>query len=236
MVRKRSLLSANFVKVSYLLILLVVIPSAYAHEEEIHKTAAESFFHQLNTTTVITLSIVFILASTIILVTHRGTLDENGKRLLFGVIALAAIAATGYLIGNTVYLTLTSWSNGIIHWHADFEIWICGEKVVLPDPTGIANRVGTEAVHHHGDYRIHLEGVMKEMEDATLGRFFDDIDVTFSNEMIMNRNSGDYCPDGKKGMVKMFVNNELYSGNYRDYVIAPYADVPPGDFIKIVFE
>ena len=236
MVRKKSLLSANFVKALYLLILLVSMPSAYAHEEEIHTTAPEGFFHQFSMTTVIALSVVVILACVIMLLTYRNTLNANQKKLIFGVIALAAIATTGYLTGNTVYLTLTSWSNGIIHWHADFEIQICGEKFALPDPTGITNRVGTEAVHHHGDYRIHLEGVMKEREDATLGKFFDAINVTFSNERITNMDNGDYCPDGKKGTVKMFVNGELYSGDYRDYVISPYSNVPPGDFIKIVFE
>ena len=235
MARKGSLLSVNFVKALYLVALLVSMPSAYAHEEEMHKTATEGFFHQFSATTVISLSVVAIIACVIMLLAYRNTLNANQKKLIFGIIALAAIATTGYLTGNTVYLTLTSWSNGIIHWHADFEIHICGEKFVLPNPTGIANRVGTETVHHHGDYRIHLEGVMKEREDAALGKFFDAINVTFSNERIMSMDNGDYCPDGKKGAVKMFVNGELYSGDYRDYVIAPYADVPPGDFIKIVF-
>lgn len=225
---------ASFVSILGLVLLFSTV--AYAHEEEIHKSATESFFHQFNYTTVIALSIVAILACTIMLLTYKESLVENQKRIIFVIITVTAIISTGYLVGNTIYMSLTSWSKGLIHWHADFEIWICGQKVVLPEPTGVANRVGTEEIHHHGDYRIHLEGVMKEREDATLGNFFDAINVPFSNEKILNMNNGDYCPDGKKGNMKMFVNDELYTGNYRDYVIAPYSQVPPGDFIKIVFE
>jgi len=227
---------ASFVSILGIVLLSLLSSVTYAHEEEIHETVTESFFHQFNYTTVIALSIVTIVSCTIMLLTYKDSLIENQKRIIFGIIVLAAIVSTGYLVGNTVYMSLTSWSKGLVHWHADFEILICGQKVVLPEPTGIANRVGTEEIHHHGDYRIHLEGVMKEREDATLGNFFDAIDVHFSNEKILNMDNGDYCPDGKKGTVKMFVNNQLYTGDYRDYVIAPYSQVPPGDFIKIVFE
>lgn len=232
----RILLSDFMRFLTWIAIFLVLSPSVLAHEEEIHETATENFFHQFNITTVIALAIVALLACTIMLLTYKDSLDENQKIIIFGIIAVVALSSTGYLIGNTVYLTLTSWSKGLIHWHADFEIWICDEKAVLPDPTGLANRVGTEEIHHHGDYRIHLEGVMKEREDATLGNFFDAIDVPFSNGRVMNMDNGDYCPDGKKGSVKMFINEKLYEGNYRDYVISPYSQVPPGDVIKIVFE
>ncbi len=236
MAKKRDLMFVSSARIIGIVLLSLFVSVGYAHEEEIHKTRAESVFHQFNTTTVIALTIVAILACTIMLLTYNEGLDENQKKIIFGIIVIAAVVSTGYLVGNTVYMSLTSWSKGLIHWHADFEIWICGEKIVLPDPTGIANRVGTAEVHHHGDYRIHLEGVVKEREDATLGHFFDAIGVAFSNEKILNIDNGNYCPDGKKGNVKMFVNGKLYEGNYRDYVIAPYSQVPPGDFIKIVFE
>jgi len=225
---------ASFVRI-FLGIILVLGQFAYAHEEEIHQTATESFFHQFNATTVIALSMVGILACTIMLLTYKDSLIENQKQIIFGIIVALAIASTGYLVGNTVYMSVTSWSKGLVHWHADFEIWICGNKVVLPEATGLANRVGTAEVHHHGDYRIHLEGVMKEREDATLGNFFDAVDVPFSNERIINMDNGNYCPDGKKGNVKMFINGKLHEGDYRGYVISPYSQVPPGDFIRIVF-
>lgn len=212
------------------------MPATFAHTGELHETASESLTHQFSSTTVLALTVVVILASTTMLLTYKDSLKESQKRIIFGIIVVSAVVSTGYLVGNTVYMSLTSWSKGLVHWHADFEIWICGQKVVLPEPTGLANRIGTEEIHHHGDYRIHLEGVMKEREDATLGNFFDAIDVPFSNEKILNVGNGDYCPDGKKGSVEMSVNDKLYTGNYRDYIISPYSQVPPGDFIKIVFE
>lgn len=213
-----------------------IIPFVYGHEGELHETAAENVFHQFNTTTVIVLSAVAILACTIMLLSYKDSLIESQKKIIFGIIVFTAIGSTGYLIGNTIYLNVVSWSNGLIHWHADFEIWLCGQKVVLPEPTGLTNRIGTATVHHHGDYRIHLEGVIKDREEATLGHFFDVINVPFSNERILNMENGDYCPDGRRGSVKMFINGELYEGDYSDYVIAPFVDVPPGDLIKIVFE
>jgi hypothetical protein len=33
----------------------------------------------------------------------------------------------------------------------------------------------------------------------------------------------------------MFINGKLHEGDYRGYVISPYSQVPPGDFIRIVF-
>lgn len=236
MAKRKNQLFVNSVRLFILLSLAVSIPFAYAHEEEIHETAAENFFHQFNTTTVLALSVVAILSGTIMIITYRDRLDENQKKILFGIIVAGAILSTGYLVGSTVYTAMTSWSKGLVHWHADFEIWICGEKVVLSGPTGITNRIGTPTLHHHGDYRIHIEGIIKEREEATLGHFFDVINVPFGNNRILNMKNGDFCPDGKQGRVKMFVNDELYEGDYRNYIISPYSDVPPGDFIKIVFE
>lgn len=237
MVKRKNQLYANSVRYILLLILVTsVLQVAYGHKEEIHEATTESFFHQYNPKTVIFLSSIAILSTSIMTIANKDRLNENQKKIFFGIIAVVAILSTGYLVSSSIYMSLTSWSKGLIHWHADFEIWICGEKVKLGDPKGLASRVGTEEVHHHGDYRIHLEGVINEREEATLGHFFDAIGVDFSNERIMNMENGNYCPDGKRGDAKMFVNGELYTGNYRDYIIAPYSNVPPGDLIKIVFE
>jgi hypothetical protein len=227
---------ANSARIVFGLIVLSLLAQvAFSHEGEVHKTTTENFFHQVDTTTVIALSIVVILACASVLLNYGNILSESYKKGVFITIAIFAVLSTGYLVGNTIYMAVTSWSVGLIHWHADFEIWICGREIVLPEPTGLTNRVGMADVHHHGDYRIHLEGVFREREDATLGVFFDAINVPFSNEKIMDFNNGDYCPDGGRGIVRMFVNDKLYSGDYRDYVISPYSQVPPGDSIRIVF-
>lgn len=236
MARKRNPTFASFASLVGIVILSVFVSMGYAHEGEIHETSEKSLLHWLNPTTLITLSAVAISACVMMMLSYGKTLDKTQKKIIFGTIVVASLVTTGYLIGSTVYVAVTSWSGGLVHWHADFEIWICGERVLLPEATGLTNRIGTSDVHHHNDYRIHLEGVMETREQASLGNFFDVIDVPFSNTQILHMNNGEYCPDGSKGSVKMFINGDLYDGNYRDYVIAPYSNVPPGDSIRIVFE
>lgn len=229
---RRSQMSVNFAKsiLAGIILFYVILPVVTAHEEMMEP---QSFFDQ---SSILLFAGVIIVATVLMILPQKNNLTDRHKKIMFLVIALAAGSTTLYLVANTVYTAVTSWSGGLIHWHADFEIWICGERIHLPKPTGLANRVGTAEVHDHGDDRIHLEGVMKTQEEASVGHFFDIIGVPFSNEIILNMQNGNYCPDGKQGTVKMFVNGKPYEGDYRSYVIAPYALVPPGDTIKIVFE
>ncbi len=100
----------------------------------------------------------------------------------------------------------------------------------------MSNKVGTAEVHHHGDMRIHVEGVVKDKEEATVGYFFDGINQDFTSTSILGHKNGEICSNtGKPGMVKMFVN-DIENSELRDHEIAHYTDVPPGDKIKIVFE
>lgn len=87
---------------------------------------------------------------------------------LAGTMALSTLS----LIGATVYLNTSSESGGPVHWHADFEIWACGNELELRDPTGLSNKIGTSTLHEHNDRRVHLEGVVVEKHvDASLGKF-----------------------------------------------------------------
>ncbi len=225
-------MSANFAKsvLTMAILFYVILPIVTAHEEII---GHRSF---LNQSSILLFAGVIIVTTVLMLLLQKNNLTNRHKKIMFLVIVLAAGSTTLYLVANTVYTAVTSWSGGLIHWHADFEIWICGERISLPKPTGLTNRVGTAEVHDHGDDRIHLEGVMETPEEASVGHFFDAIKVPFSNEKIFNMQNGSYCPDGKQGAVKMFVNGKPYEGDYRSYIISPYALVPPGDTIKIVFE
>ncbi|MBI2084869.1 MAG: hypothetical protein HYT70_04660 [Candidatus Aenigmarchaeota archaeon] len=227
-------------KAAMILLVLLLLPAAVlGHEEVAHEESndriAEEIVHFLNVPKYWLLAPIAIISACIAAIIYGETLSENKRIIIFSVIAISTVSATAFLVGQTIYMSMTSWSNGIVHWHADFELWICGEKQTLPDPAGLANRVGTQDVHHHGDYRIHIEGVIVDMEEATLGHFFDVIEVPFSNSQLMEKKNGDFCPDGNPGIVRMYVNGKDYIGDYRDYVIAPYSNVPPGDFIKIVF-
>ncbi len=159
---------------------------------------------------------------------------ERVKRIIFIAIVIITAFVSLYILFSAIYINLVSWTKGPVHWHADIEIGVCGEKFFLPESKGLRNKVGTESVHHHNDMRMHIEGVVMNRHDATLGEFFDSVGVEFSESMIANMKDGDLCPDGSVGKVRMFVNGEE-NFEFRDYLISPYPDVPPGDRIKITF-
>src|SRR3990170_2868404 len=106
---------------------------------------------------------------------------------------------------NNLYINTNSLTGGPVHWHAQFEIWICGEKVELVNPTGLSNKVGTEMLHEHNDDFIHIEGVVHDFEDINLHAFFEAAGGEFMKDSLMiptNEGSvevknGDTCPNGQ---------------------------------------
>ncbi len=97
------------------------------------------------------------------------------KAPVFIAILIVVVGTTLTISGSTVYLNLRSAAGGPIHWHADFEVWACGNEMELRDPIGaLSNKIGTATLHEHNDKRIHIEGVPVEMPyDASLGKFMD---------------------------------------------------------------
>ena len=164
-------------------------------------------------------------------------MNELSKKIIFYGIVIIVSIVTIYLIISTIYINLTSYSRGLVHWHADIEIIICNQDIKLKEAGSIfSNKVGTAEVHHHEDMRIHVEGVVNSREEATLGYFFDAIKGDFTSNSILGYINGDICPDtNKPGKVRIFVNN-VENFEFRNYEISHYADVPPGDKIKIIFE
>jgi len=181
---------------------------------------------------------------------------ERVKGFLFLGIAVPIVAATLLLAGSTVYLNLTSVSGGPVHWHADFQVWACGEELDLIDPTGLANRVGSPVFHEHGDNRIHVEGVVTNFSDASLGKFFGFVggklhedQLSFpTNEGVVTYESGDFCPpsvssgQAEAGVLQVFVwqteGDEFYQTKLEDpenYVLSPFSTIPPGDCLIIEF-
>ncbi|MEX0587259.1 MAG: hypothetical protein WD940_01655 [Patescibacteria group bacterium] len=177
---------------------------------------------------------------------------EKAKWFLYLGIAVPIFLATIFMAGSTVYLNLVSTSGGPVHWHADFQVWACGQELDLIDPTGISNRVGSPVFHEHGDDRIHVEGVVTDLADAALGRFFGFVggelhDDHFSfptNEKVHEYDNGDLCSDGKPGLLQVFVwktdqdQSEFYQeklDHFEDYVLSPYGTIPPGDCLIVEF-
>ena len=170
--------------------------------------------------------------------------------LLFLGIAIPVSIATLYSAGTTIALNTMAETRGPVHWHADFEIFVCGKPLDIKSPENILNRVGTSVLHEHGDNRIHIEGVLLRVEDASLGRFFRVIGgyltgsslAVPTDKGLVTANNGDLCPDGSPGVLQVFrfspengriVQQKL--ARFSAHVPAAENKVPPGDCIIIEF-
>lgn len=176
--------------------------------------------------------------------------SEGIKYLLFGAFLVVAIINTIYLSGSTIYLNQKSQTGGPIHWHADFEIWNCNQKVEVKDPEGFSNKVGTEVVHEHNDERIHIEGVIMDDHDASLGHFFDSLGGQLHKDHLaiptenglLELENGQIC-NSQSSTLQVFVyttEGNSFSQNKIDnpenYIISSQSQVPPGDCIIIEFD
>lgn len=180
----------------------------------------------------------------------RQALPEMHKRMVFFIILVSIALATLFLIGTTIYLNFTSVTGGPVHWHADYEIIVCGEREQLIDPESLLlNRVGTSTLHEHNDDRMHIEGTPRTLESVNLGAFFGVTDGHMesgwlhfhTNEGEVNVKNGDLC-NGKPASLMMFVEKQegrdrfwKVSTEFGRYVPSPYATIPPGDRVKIIF-
>lgn len=188
--------------------------------------------------------VLFILTVISFWLTNK---TEAIKWILFTLIVIVTLSLSGYLIYYTVNKNLQSLTAGPVHWHADFAIWACGQQIELVDPVGLSNKVGTDLLHEHNDERIHVEGIVKDYQDVSLGEFFQ---VTGGE---LTNNSLTVVTNDPPGMVKTYeecggVPGELQVFVYRggseqikvsdpvDYQISQESQVPPGDCIIIEFD
>lgn len=194
------------------------------------------------------------------LVLYLKTLQFGSQRksIVFSIISFVVVAATAQLTLSTVAINIASESNGPIHWHADFEIWACGEKQHLKSPESLFdNKVGTGLFHHHDDDRIHIEGSLLKVETAGIEEFFevigghlheDELEFVSEHEGPVSYKNGDLCND-KESKVQAFlyrvVNADDGKGNweyehtkldnFKEYIMAPHTSIPPGDCIIVEF-
>lgn len=217
---------------------------------EAHGQEEEAAYNPLNPTNFIiasTFIAVIIIALSIALADR---LSENAKKISFIIIALAVLLSTANLVVSTISLNIASETGGPVHWHADFEIWACGERIVLAHPASwLDNKVGTPILHHHDDNRIHIEGAVKNLTDVSLGEFFEVIGGEISGAgMTVDTEdgvriwaNGNECQNGS-GNMQVFVyrtENGIYTqekiSNIYGHIISPHGNVPPGDCIIIEF-
>jgi hypothetical protein len=257
-----SLLLAAFI--------LAGVIGVYGHGDEFggdsltaEGSVESGIYERLNENSIFGITIAALIAGvlTIIAIKVNGDTGEHHaseklKWFLFLGIAIPVIIATIYSAGATIYLNTISETGGPVHWHADFEVWNCGERVDLISPTGLSNRVGTPIFHEHGDLRVHVEGVLVDKEDASLSKFFEvvggdlhhgSLSMLTDNGVVESRD-GDECY-GKSGKVQVFVykirdvdSTDRWSYEQRkildfeNYVLAAQSQVPPGDCIIVEFD
>lgn len=223
-----------------LLFVLVSIALAQAHEES---TAESAFFDLSNPLLYLLLASVLTLILLVVAVTTIRTASETRKKLLFWGIALPIMLATFYLAGHTIYQNVTSVTHGPVHWHADYEVRVCEQRLDLLNPKFPSNKIGSPLLHEHNDERIHIEGVINELHHVALGSYFRVIGGGLAHDELaypstkgrVGVKNGDSCPDGSTGTLKVYVNGKRIQ-NPADYVPYPSPYVPPGDCIIIVFD
>lgn len=159
---------------------------------------------------------------------------ERGRLFLFWGMTSVIIFVTAFITLDTIFKNSSSVTRGPVHWHADFQISVCGKspdaadvlageeeheeeehghlEVDLKDPDGLANRVGSTLLHEHGDDRIHIEGAVADLSDVTLAKFFESIGgemhrnrvVLPTNDGVLTLENGAACPDGTRGTIQVF--------------------------------
>ena len=174
---------------------------------------------------------------------------NTGKKIIFVLISVPVAAATLYLAGQTVYLNIVSETGGPVHWHADYEVWVCGTKPDLTDTMGFDNKVGSPVFHEHNDDRMHVEGVLVKKTAANLESYFDVIGGELRKDAMsyptedgrISVTNSDMC-NGKPAKLQAFVYKTAgtkYSQeklvDFPHYVLSPHPQVPPGDCIVIEF-
>ena len=232
---------------------LLVLSSSFALA---HEDASEADEAQLKARvmSVVIISSILVTAAVILSIIFRKI--SNHKTMLFLLIIIPVLVTTLYTVGSTIYLNQISVTKGPVHWHADFEIWNCGEKIDLIDSQGLSNRVGTPVFHEHDDSRVHIEGVVVNNEEISLGNFFNIVGGSLTkhilrvrtNQEILSLHNGDLC-NGEPGKIQVFlykVVNPEEQGNwsyvqekvedYVPYALSPYLLVPPGDCIIVEFD
>jgi hypothetical protein len=146
----------------------------------------------------------------------------RNKQLQYGTIGLLLV---GLVAGGAFYASQnmssvggqTNATTGVgqpVHWHADYQITVCGESQVL--------RGGPIEAHTHGETTFHLEGVRQTREQATLDWIVDSLGGELERDSIMGRED---C-NGEPANLTVTVNgNEV--DDHLDYV------VKDGDRVRI---
>ncbi|MEK7659851.1 MAG: hypothetical protein AAB343_01470 [Patescibacteria group bacterium] len=226
---------------AFVLLLIVAVPALAGSDSAVSISLADAVRDR---SIIIALWASAISVTLILIAMFAKNASNELKKLLFALIAMSIVGPTGYFIWSTVSLNVQSAANGPVHWHTDFQIYACGEKLPPPNPKGtLSNRTGTPVLHQHADDRLHVEGVVIEPAEIELDRFFEVQGGTLTEsafrvptgDTITTYLNGDYCPGGTQGIWNVFLyrvdENTMTATqtkltDYAHYVPAPH-ELPP---------
>jgi hypothetical protein len=180
--------------------------------------------------------------------------SEYAKKLTFSLMIAVIAFPTAFFLGSTIYINVISATGGPVHWHADFRIIACGEELLPPEPDfWLSNKTGSSRIHQHVDNRLHVEGVLVTLKEASFANFFalqggrltkDAFLVPHLTGPTWYRN-GDQCPDGTTAEWSVFIyetdveegtisKRQMSPSEVPGHIPAPHINVPPGDCV--IFE
>jgi len=201
-------------------------------------------------------TLIIILVVWLALKFEKKTKHKHKMALFLG-LAIPVVLITLFIAGSTIFVNVISSTKGPVHWHADFEIYRCGEKLDLLDASGLSNRVGTPKFHEHGEDRIHVEGTVIKQQEVDLEAFFrvtgGEMTTQYftvpTNTGLVTASNGDECngeesvlqyfvyeiidPDPTKKTGQVYQQRKLADGP--SHILSPFFNVPPGDCIIIEF-
>ncbi|MBX4196801.1 hypothetical protein KW805_04400 [Candidatus Pacearchaeota archaeon] len=185
---------------------------------------------------------VLLVITVIISLFKKDSFSPNQKRTMFWIMVIPTVLASLYLAGHTVYQNVTSETKGPVHWHADYEVIVCGEKLELVQAHFPNNKIGSPLIHSHNDGRIHIEGVVSSLDTISLGNYFSTIGGSLTSSQVSYPtesgfravSNGDSCGNNP-ATLKVYVDGKKID-NPQEYVPYPSSLVPPGDCIIILFD
>jgi hypothetical protein len=152
--------------------------------------------------------------------------EKYAPRVLVGLLVIAAIGGLSFWVTSGSNSTVMPTQND--HWHADYQIILCGEKVP-PQP------YSQGGIHTHGKGQIHIHPHSPQTagRNANLGNFFSSFNGSLTSgkisiPMVGTYENGDNC-NGQPGEVVVYVNGEMIE-NPAKYVIQN------GDNVRITFQ
>lgn len=119
---------------------------------------------------------------------NQASKQKRTRKLRYGImglIALGLISGAGYWASQNLdtgpQRTINA-SLGIgepVHWHAEYELTVCGKDQVLQG--------GPQEAHTHGEKTLHLEGIRRSREEAELDWIVDNLGGELEEDSIMGQ-------------------------------------------------